>query len=216
MQNARIISKNFLNPEVIELKLEASKTIIQPGQWMFIHYLASPTPLKRAYSVAHIEHQDHTSIFTFLIKLVENGKGSEQLRNLEIGAEVWLEGPNGHFVLRNTHNPKVFLSTGSWLAPCYHMAKVDRSGAKKWFFFSVSEAKDLFYVEEIKKLNIPETHISLSREKVAGFEEGRISIDHIDFPEETEFYICGVPLMVKDFLTKLRARGYKNVFVEAY
>lgn len=96
------------------------------------------------------------------------------------------------------------------------MAKVDQSGAKKWFFFSVSHQEDLFYVDEIRALNIPETHISVSRETVEGFEEGRISIDHIDFPEETEFYICGVPLMVKEFMTKLKERGYTNVFVEAY
>ena len=48
------------------------------------------------------------------------------------------------------------------------------------------------------------------------YEKGRIQIDEIDFAPETEFYICGVPLMVKDFMTKLRARGYSNIYVEAY
>jgi hypothetical protein len=51
---------------------------------------------------------------------------------------------------------------------------------------------------------------------VADYEKGRIQIDEIDFAPETEFYICGVPLMVKDFMTKLRARGYSNIYVEAY
>lgn len=96
------------------------------------------------------------------------------------------------------------------------MAKADTSWAPKRFYFSVSYAKDLFYVEEIKALGISETHISISREEVKGFEFWRIAIDQIDFPAETEFYICGVPTMVKEFLLKLRTRGYKNVFVEAY
>lgn len=216
MQTAKILSKTMLNDAVLELKLQTSKIELIPGQWMFINYLGLETPLKRAYSVAEIQTEGEVSILTFLIKLLPEGKGSNQLRILQIGQEVWLEGPNGHFTLKNTPNPKVFLSTGSGLAPCYHMAKVDQSGAQKRFFFSVSYAKDLFYVDQIRALNIPQTHISLSREEVEGFETGRIQISDIDFPPETEFYICGVPLMVKEFMTELRARGYTNIYVEAY
>lgn len=216
MQTAKILSKTLLTDEMLELKLETSKIESLPGQWMFINYLGLEKPLKRAYSIANSETKGEVSILTFLIKLLENGQGSNQLRTLQIGDEVGLEGPNGHFTLKNTQNPKVFLSTGSGLAPCYRMAKEDQSWAKKRFFFSVSYEKDLFYTEEIKALNIDETHISISREEVEGYEKGRIQIDEIDFAPETEFYICGVPLMVKDFMTKLRARGYSNIYVEAY
>ncbi|MFC2696316.1 MAG: FAD-binding oxidoreductase [Candidatus Absconditicoccaceae bacterium] len=216
MQKATLVSKTFLNDQVIELKLKTEKLATQPGQRLFIHYLESETPLKRAYSIANEEQEGDFSIFTFLIKLIPGGLGSERLRIANEQTKFGLEGPNGHFLLKDTTNPKVFLSTGSGLAPCYRMAKEDKSGSQKRFFFSVSYAKDLFYGEEIKNLNIPETHISISREEVEGFEYGRINIDHIDFPAETEFYICGVPLMVKEFLTNLKARGYKNIFVEAY
>ena len=216
MQKATLVSKTFLNDQVIELKLKTEKLATQPGQRLFIHYLESETPLKRAYSIANEEQEGNFSIFTFLIKLIPWGLGSERLRIANKQTKFWLEGPNGHFLLKDTTNPKVFLSTGSGLAPCYRMAKEDKSWSQKRFFFSVSYAKDLFYVEEIKNLNIPETHISISREEIEGFEYGRINIDHIDFPAETEFYICWVPLMVKEFLTNLRARGYKNIFVEAY
>ena len=216
MQKATLVSKIFLNDQVIELKLKTEKLATQPGQRLFIHYLESETPLKRAYSIANEEQEGDFSIFTFLIKLIPWGSGSERLRIANEQTQFWLEGPNGHFLLKDTTNPKVFLSTGSGLAPCYRMAKEDKSWSQKRFFFSVSYAKDLFYGEEIKNLNIPETHISISREEVEGFEYGRINIDHIDFPAETEFYICWVPLMVKEFLTNLRARGYKNIFVEAY
>ena len=216
MQKATLVSKTFLNDQVIELKLKTEKLATQPGQRLFIHYLESETPLKRAYSIANEEQEGDFSIFTFLIKLIPWGSGSERLRIANEQTTFWLEGPNGHFLLKDTTNPKVFLSTGSGLAPCYRMAKEDKSWSQKRFFFSVSYAKDLFYLEEIKNLNIPETHISISREEVEGFEYGRINIDHIDFPAETEFYICWVPLMVKEFLTNLRARGYKNIFVEAY
>lgn len=216
MQSATLISKRFLNDHVIELKLQTKKLFTQPGQWLFIHYLESKTPLKRAYSIANEEQEGDFSIFTFLIKLIPWGLGSERLRLANEQTTFWLEGPNGHFLLKNTTNPKVFLSTGSGLAPCYRLAKEDKSWSQKRFFFSVSYARDLFYVEDIKRLNIPETHISTSREEVDGFEYGRITIDRYVFPSETEFYICWVPAMVKDFLVKLKAKGYMQIFVEAY
>lgn len=216
MQTAKLVSKTFLNENVIELKLATQKIHTLPGQRFFVHYLWTPEPLKRAYSIADVEEQGEVSIFTFLIKLVDWSKSSELLKLANEATQFWLEGPHGHFLLRNTINPKVFLSTGSGLAPCYHMAKSDTSWVPKQFYFSVSYAKDLFYVEEIRALGIRETHISISREEVKGFEYWRIAIDQIDFPAETEFYICGVPAMVKDFLLKLRTRGYKHIFVEAY
>lgn len=80
MQSTKLISKTFLNEQVIELKLKTQKTITQPGKWFFIHYLDSETPLKRAYSIADVEQEREFSIFTFLIKLVPGGKGSELLK----------------------------------------------------------------------------------------------------------------------------------------
>ncbi|MDO4714428.1 MAG: FAD-binding oxidoreductase [bacterium] len=88
MKNAKILSKTSLTPDMIELKLETQHLELQPGQWMFIHYLKAEAPLKRAYSVADIEHHGEISILTFLIKLLENGKGSAQLKNLAAGDEV--------------------------------------------------------------------------------------------------------------------------------
>ncbi len=216
MQTASLISKSFLNDQLIELKLETKKKPIHAGQRFFLHYLESETSLKRAYSIADVQEEGETQIITFLIKLNADSLSSKLLRNADEKSKFWLEGPNGHFLLRNTENPKVFLSTGSGLAPCYFMAKKDQSWAKKRFFFSVSYEKDLFYTEQIKALDIPETHIHISREEIAGFESWRIQIENYDFPPETEFYICGVPAMVKDFMIQLKARGYSNIYVEAY
>ena len=216
MFTAKLIKKNFLNPNIIELKLKTERIETHPGQWFFINYLESKTPLKRAYSIADVEMGVDFSIFTFLIKLNPESTSSALLRAADEKSKFWLEGPNGHFILKATSNPKVFLSTGSGLAPCYHMAKADQSWAQKRFFFSVSYERDLFYLEEIKALKIPETHIHISREELEGFEKGRIQIQDFDFPLETEFYICGVPAMVKEFMTQLKEKGYKNIFIEAY
>lgn len=127
MQTAKILSKTMLNHDILQLKLQTKKIQLVPGQWMFIHYQTAEVPFKRAYSIADMESIGDQSVLTFLIKLVENGKGSHQLELLQVSDEVQIEGPNGHFTLKNTSNPKCFLSTGSGLAPCYHMAKMDQS-----------------------------------------------------------------------------------------
>ena len=70
MQIATLVSKKFLNDHVLELKLRTEKISIYPGQWFFVHYLGEEIPFQRAYSVADVEQEGNSSIFTFLIKLV--------------------------------------------------------------------------------------------------------------------------------------------------
>lgn len=70
MQTAVLISKTFLNEQVIELKLKTKKTQTQPGQRFFVHYLDEELSFKRAYSIADVEQGEEFSIFTFLIKLI--------------------------------------------------------------------------------------------------------------------------------------------------
>ncbi len=80
MFTAKLIKKNFLNPNIIELKLKTEKIETQPGQRFFINYLESETPLKRAYSIADVEMGLDFSIFTFLIKLNPESASSDLLR----------------------------------------------------------------------------------------------------------------------------------------
>lgn len=88
MQTALIHSKTMLTADMLQLQLQTSKVELKPGQRMFINYLSLPTPLKRAYSVADVQTEGEISILTFLIKLLPDGKGSNELRNLQIGQEV--------------------------------------------------------------------------------------------------------------------------------
>ncbi len=216
MHQATVFSKKPLNEQVIEFKLRTEKLHSTPGERIFILYPQEEWFLKRAYSIADEEIEGEYSILTFLIKIIPEGKGSQYLEKIKVWDELMIEWPHGHFRLKDTDNPRVFISTGSGLAPNYRMAKADTSDVEKWFFFSVPYEKDLFYLEEMRNLNIKHTAIHLSREEVEWFEKGRIDISEIDFPLETEFYICGLPQMVKDFLSQLKARGYKNIYFEAY
>ena len=80
MYTAQLLSKTFLTPQMIELKLKTEKIETQPGQRFFINYLDAETPLKRAYSIADVEMGEDFCIFTFLIKLNPESASSALLK----------------------------------------------------------------------------------------------------------------------------------------
>ncbi|MFN4212960.1 MAG: FAD-binding oxidoreductase [Microgenomates group bacterium] len=94
----------------------------------------------RLYSIASPDWQKDT--FELLVQTVEGGVGSTYLLNLKIGEEAIFQGPAGMFTLKDSPTgaprPKIFLATGTGLAPVRSMIK--------------SEIKKLRY-EEIKKLS---------------------------------------------------------------
>lgn len=75
-----------------------------------------PSSARRAYSIAYSDGRRHL----FIIKRLETGKGgSREICDLEIGTEVEIMKPMGHFVLRSIERPKLFIGTGTGFAPLY-------------------------------------------------------------------------------------------------
>lgn len=71
----------------------------------------------------------------------------------------------GHFVLRDTQSPKVFIATGTGLAPIYNMlVALQGKVLKKSLYFSVSTEKELFYIDELRTLTDLDLHIHVTRE----------------------------------------------------
>jgi len=86
------------------------------GQYLILNVPQSPgEPVKRLYSVASPETEKNS--LEFIVQLVPNGLASIHLNNLKVGDEEVFEGPAGAFVLRKNENSKVFLATGTGIAP---------------------------------------------------------------------------------------------------
>lgn len=71
----------------------------------------------RSYSVA--KYKDGN--ITLLIKIKEIGRAGRALRSYKIGDTFSIEGVYGKFILRENEHPKVYIATGTGLAPIYHM-----------------------------------------------------------------------------------------------
>ncbi len=100
-------------------------------------------------------------------------------------------------------NPKVFIATGTGLAPIYNMITHLPKTVKKSLFFSVATHDELFYRKELESLEHLDLKIHVTRESVIGLEIGRVDIDAIDASHDTEWYLCGNPKMVSETKRRL-------------
>lgn len=212
---AKIISYKMLNHDVLGITLELSQAIpFKPGQWALIDYKDPEQPLKRAYSIADYKTTNNWCQISLIIKLLEWSKSWSYLKNTKEWEFLEVVGIFWHFVLQNTDNPKVFIWTGTGLAPLIAMAR--EANTKKSLYFSVSYKSDLFYLENIKDIKNLETHVHISRETIDWYEIGRIDLANINFEENTEFYICWNPTVVNNFVDILQSRWFDKIYTEKY
>lgn len=215
---ATIISKEYLTADVIELKVKSfAQFNVIPWQFATFIWKDNSWEFKRAYSVA--SYLDWT--LTFLIKIATSWKWWKLLQNIKVWDKVYLWWINGTFSLKSNTNKKVFLATWTWLAPIYSMiSELDKEGSQTSLFFWVRNIEDIFYEENLKKLKNLDYKIycsALNEEWVNwNLIKWRINMDDFDFPLNTDFYICGNPEMTKFSITKLKEKGYTNIYFEQF
>lgn len=213
---AKITSLTMLNHDVLELKVEIpGHMTYKPGQWALIWYPKSEQALKRAYSIVEYKELKDSSEFTFAIKLLPDGKWSQQLKWSKVWDILDFGGVFGHFVLQDTSNPKVFIGTGTGLAPLISMAE-HTIQANKILYFSVSYEKDLFLLDCINQIPNLEKHIHVSREEVLWCEPWRIDPNLFTYSQDTEFYLCGKPDTIIAFKDILIKKWYTHIYTETY
>jgi ferredoxin-NADP reductase len=102
-----------LAPSVLQLTVSfTGEFSFQPGQWVNFRF---PEGVSRAYTIASAPQRPEA---VQLCVRVGQGKGGEQLRKLEAGAEVAIDGPYGDFLLpEDGTKPVVFLAGDVGIAP---------------------------------------------------------------------------------------------------
>ncbi len=202
-----------LNPSTIELIIE---TVVflqsKPGQFVSFHWQDEEGMFVRSYSIAEAEGNS----FTFLIKLSEPGRWTSVLKSLKVWETIRIRGVFGKFLLQETENPKIFIATGTGLAPIYNMILHVPTGVWKVLYFTVANSEELFYIEKLKSIPNLELHIHTTKEQVEGYEFGRVNVDDIQADENTEWYLCGNPRMVTETKEKLANHGFTSIYSEEF
>lgn len=196
-----------------------------PGQYVQLlspQYEKSPEEVYRAYSIS--SDPSHSEAIELIVRRVPDGICTTYLfDHLRKGMAVKINGPYGHFYLRDTQAPIIFIAGGSGIAPIkcmlHHMQNTDNE-RRAVFLFGVRSMKDLFLVDEMKAF---ESHIkSFEFIPVVSQPEpevkwqgatGRVTTVASDYlkkqkdADQYEGYLCGSPGMIESSVKVLTDCG---------
>ncbi len=187
---------------------------------------------KRAYSISSSSHE--TESYELFVVLVEAGRLTPQLWNLNVGDRLWMDSEaKGEFTLAGVpeHRDLVMVSTGTGIAPFMSMLRTYRH-ARRWrrlvMINGVRYAADLGFRAELEELCRQDPSIRyvpvVSRDSAGeiwnGFRGHVQSVldeavyrAHIGAPLEPDgchVLLCGNPAMIDDLERRLQQRGFRT------
>lgn len=201
--------------------IEPKEIVFKPGQYVILKVPSDKGPVSRLYSIA--SSNNNKNYFELIVGLIPGGLASNYLFSLKEKTEVIFQGPAGMFELRKNDRTKIFMVTGTGIAPILSMIKSNFQ-----LFWGLKNYKDVYLFEELKKFNIK---ICLSREEnlnmIPESDREYFQIGHVNtcFEKQildtkysilnTDFYLCGSRLIVeslKQFLLSKNVPGENIIF----
>ncbi|MFA6005392.1 MAG: FAD-dependent oxidoreductase [Patescibacteria group bacterium] len=171
----------------------------------------------RQYSISSSPHQ--TDEIEIIVDIAPMGIGSKYLQAFKLGEQVTFRAPLGVFMLQKTNLPKIFLATGTGIAPIKSMVLdlAHRAFVEDYhILWGLRSHKDAYFKRELNNLDRLNRnfhyHICYSREdpedttELKGYvQDGlRILFPNNNFLLSHEFYLCGRPNTVDEVKKALR------------
>lgn len=221
-----VVTKETFVPDVYLFVLRLSAPIsFSPGQ----HVVLQIEPkVFRSYSLVAADEET----MTLLIDVRIGGPASKFFEGAKEGTTLNLIGkPLGRFIVHDTGKPKIFVATGTGVAPFVPMIKAtldkDPKADVKLYFGARTIEDD--YCDRLFNDYLGEQHPHFEvihciskpdGELPEGSHHGRVTKivpEHIEDCRTQEFYLCGNPQMVDDIQEFLRKNGAdENLFTEKY
>lgn len=226
---SKILEAKFLNQYVKYLKFSVPKDFnFKAGQYLSLSVFIDGKKFRNPYSITTIPNGKFAE---FCIKLVENGKASDFVKNLKKGDKIELFGPAGKFIINENSKNKdlIFISAGTGIST---FISIIPDLLKKGFSNKIILLKgfvnenEILYDEEFLELQEKyknfEFHNVLSNPKNKKFENIGYVQDFLDeYIQENfqgDFYICGLSEMIDSVTKKLENMGFEKdkIFFEKY
>jgi len=208
-----VLEVDYLTPTTYVLRLEKKNLTFQAGQYISLGLPGDAE--KREYSVYSGESED---VLEVLIREVEEGLVSKQLKNLRPGSKVEIDGPFGFFTL-STHQretkPFLFIASGTGVAPFHSFIK-SYNNLNYRLLHSVRYGEDAYG----KKDYHDERYVLCTTKDKQGTFHGRVT-DYIGanpVRKDTMCYLCGNSNMIHDAYDILTEQGVpsENLHAEVY
>jgi ferredoxin-NADP reductase/ferredoxin len=140
-----LAKRTDLTADVLELRFFVKNFSAIPGQYVSLRLRDDAGEFIRSYSLVDFSE----SHFTLCVKILADGRGGRVLSRLSSGDAVSVSPAVGHFTLRDTSAPKVFIATGTGLAPMMAMLSATPDTTPRVVIFGVRLQEDLFYLDQL-------------------------------------------------------------------
>ena len=216
----------------IRLKLDDSEEISQrPGQYVQIQAPSPDGPVFRAYSISSPTYEP--TVVEMNVRLIPGGIGSTYLHNLNVDDKVAFTGPYGEFYLNEDPSVEIIcVGGGAGMAPMKNIIYTiydrwpDRSC---WLFFGCRTTRDIFYLEQFKKLQREHLNFhvvyalsdELEPDEKWDGETGFIHLSadkHLEPGAPRQAFLCGPPLMIEAVTRVLEEKGIRpdDIFYDEF
>ena len=215
-RRAVIAAKKPVTPSIwrIELALDAPIDGFAPGQFARLRVAEFEW---RDYSIAALDG-DRVHL---LVSTATGGCGSRFVAGVEPGTATQVELPLGQYTLARNAHRKIFVATGTGIAPFLPMFRqLEREGGlerAELYFGCRTRAAD--FTSEFQPLPPIVVRCTSQDDPPAGGFSGRVTAALASLPFEpstTDFYVCGSAAMVADCRDVLEQRRAEHVFIETY
>ena len=169
----------------------------------------------REYSIYSGIHDDFLEV---LIKEVDDGLVSRQLKTIQPGDHMEVRGPYGFFLTKASNSDQgsvLFISSGTGIAP-FHSYVKSFPESDYQIILGVREIEEAYDGADYKVANL---HVCTSRDKLGNY-AGRLTdyLLDVELDLQRQVYLCGNSNMIFDAMDILRARGIpqNQIFTEVY
>ena len=215
--HAVLTSKRRLTPSVWEVVLCLDEKISPwaPGQFARLHVGDNAW---RDYSIAGLEDNR----LRLLISTRTGGRGSQFIDNADTGTSTVVELPLGGFGLADSDRRRLFIATGTGIAPMLAMF-AQAPGIEHDTLLFGCRRRDEDLTTLIESPMPGRVLRCLSREEEPDTFRGRVTDALAELagdlrlePRCTDVYLCGSAAMVSDTRRLLELAGYNSIFTEPY
>jgi ferredoxin--NADP+ reductase/benzoate/toluate 1,2-dioxygenase reductase subunit len=202
-----------LTPSTYVLRFSRNDMKFTPGQHLVLGLPGSDE--LREYSIYSGIHDPYLEV---LIKEVDEGKVSKQLKQIHQGDSLEVRGPYGFFMAnakRRGSRHLLFIASGTGIAPFHSFVKSNPDADYQVIHGvrTIDEAYDAGVYDQDKLL------VCTSRDTRGSF-EGRLTdyLHHAEIDPEWLIYLCGNSQMIYDAMEILQQRGVpqRHLFTEVY
>lgn len=205
--------------------IEPKEIDFKAGQYLMLKVPSEKGPVSRLYSIASPDTVK--SSFELIIGIIPGGLASNYLSSMSKNTEVIFQGPAGMFTLKENDRLKIFLTTGTGIAPILSIIKSNfppiKSGFNFQLFWGLKSYKDVYLFDELKQFN---PKICLSREQnlnmVPEVDKKYFKLGHVDsyspLLTTVDYYLCGGRNIVESLKQFLLGKNIpqENIFFEKF